>query len=65
LPEQITVTERDDDLVTRLLQLWDHVPEGEAAVAAFGELYADPVRINGADLTVKELAQRAGSARSS
>ncbi len=47
------------DLVTRLFQLWDHVPEGEGAVAAFRELYADPVRINGTDMTVEQLAQRA------
>ena len=47
------------DLVTRLFQLWDHVPEGEATVAAFRELYADPVRINGTDVTVEQLAQRA------
>ena len=50
---------RDDDLVTRLLRLWDDVPEGEAAVAAFHELYADPVRINGTDMTVEQLAERA------
>ena len=51
--------QRDDDLVTRLLRLWDDVPEGEAAAAAFRELYADPVRINGADMTVERLAERA------
>lgn len=51
--------ERHDDLVTRLFQLWDDVPEGEAAVAAFREVYADPVRINGADVTLEQLAQRA------
>jgi ketosteroid isomerase-like protein len=53
------MAQRDDDLVTRLFQLWDDVPEGEAAVAAFRELYADPVRINGIDVTVEQLAQRA------
>ena len=53
------MAQRDNDLVTRLLQLWDHVPEGKAAVAAFRELYADPVRINGTDVTVEQLAQRA------
>jgi len=53
------VDRRDDDLVTRLLHLWDDVPEGEAAVAAFRELYTDPVRINGADMTVEQLVQRA------
>ena len=51
--------QRDDDLVTRLFQLWDDVPAGEAAVAAFRELYADPVRINGTDMTVEQFAERA------
>ena len=53
------MAQRDDDLVTRLFRLWDHVPEGEAAVTAFRELYADPVRINGIDVTVEQLTQRA------
>ena len=53
------MAQHDDDLVTRLFQLWDHAPQGEAAVAAFRELYADPVRINGTDVTVEQLAQRA------
>jgi|1186.fasta_scaffold05028_2 hypothetical protein len=53
------MAERDDDLVTRLFQLWDDVPEGEGAITAFRELYADPVRINGVDMTVEQLAERA------
>ena len=53
------MNQRDDDLVTRLFSLWDDVPQGEAAVAAFRELYADPVRINGVDMTVEQLAERA------
>jgi ketosteroid isomerase-like protein len=48
-----------DDLVTRLLRLWDDVPEGPAAAAAFLELYTDPVRINGADVTIDQLIHRA------
>jgi ketosteroid isomerase-like protein len=52
--------QRDDDLVARLLRLWDGVPEREeAALAAFRELYADPVRINGTDMTVEQLVERA------
>jgi ketosteroid isomerase-like protein len=52
--------QRDDDLVARLLRLWDDVPEPEeAALAAFRELYADPVRINGTDMTVEQLVERA------
>jgi ketosteroid isomerase-like protein len=48
------------DLVTRLFRLWDDVPPtDDAAQAAFRELYTDPVRINGADMTVDQLVRRA------
>jgi ketosteroid isomerase-like protein len=49
-----------DDLVTRLFAVWDDVPaDDEAAEAAFRELYTDPVRVNGADVTIAQLVRRA------
>jgi predicted ester cyclase len=49
-----------DDLVTRLFQLWDDLPEtDEGARAAFLTLYTDPVRINGTVMPVDELVRRA------
>jgi ketosteroid isomerase-like protein len=47
--------------VDRLLRLWtDPLPDDDAAAAAvFRELYADPVRVNGADLTAADLVARA------
>src|SRR3954468_7338888 len=46
--------------VERLLRLWsDPIPDDEAAVAAFRELYTDPVTVNGADLTAADLVARA------
>ena len=47
--------------VERLLRLWtDPLPEDDdAARAAFGELYTDPVTVNGAELTTADLAARA------
>lgn len=48
------------DLVERLLGLWSRpITDEAAAVAAFREVYADPVRVNGADMTVIELVARA------
>jgi predicted ester cyclase len=47
-------------LVERLLTLWDDVPpDDEQARAAFAALYADPVRINGVDVTLDQLVERA------
>ena len=49
-----------DDLVTRLLGLWDQVPaDDDEARRAFGRLYTDPVRINGVDVPVERLVRRA------
>jgi len=48
-----------NDLIERLLRLWNDVPlEGDAR-AAFLELYTDPVRINGAELSIDQLVARA------
>ena len=47
-------------LADHLLRLWmNPLPDGDAAVAAFREVYADPVRVNGIDMTVAALVQRA------
>ncbi len=47
-------------LVDRLMQLWLRpLPEGAEAEAAFRAVYADPVRVNGVDMTVSQLVQRA------
>ena len=49
-----------DDLVTRLLGVWDDLPDAdEDARAAFLTLYTDPVRINGAETPIDELVVRA------
>ena len=46
--------------VERLLQLWTDLPADDAAAAAaFGELYTDPVRVNGASVPVTTLVARA------
>jgi len=47
--------------VDRLLRLWtDPLPDDDAAAAAaFREVYTDPVRVNGADLTAADLVARA------
>ena len=46
--------------VERLSRLWtEPVAEGPDAIAAFGELYTDPVSINGADTPLVDLAERA------
>jgi predicted ester cyclase len=46
--------------VDRLLQLWTDLPADDAAaVAAFGEVYTDPVTVNGAALPVTGLVARA------
>jgi predicted ester cyclase len=44
----------------RLLRLWtEPVPATPDAVAAFGELYMDPVSVNGADIPLVDLVERA------
>src|SRR5690349_12723334 len=47
------------DLLSRLLRLWDDVPTGDGAEAAFRELYTDPVVINGSAMSIAELVERA------
>lgn len=49
------------DLVTRLMDLWSTpLPDDDAAaLAAFGELYADPVTINGVAMALPDLVARA------
>jgi predicted ester cyclase len=42
----------------RLLQLWTE-PLGDDAAERFGTLYADPVRVNGAPLSVADMVARA------
>jgi SnoaL-like polyketide cyclase len=43
-----------------LIALWTQpLPEGEAAVAAFGKVYADPVSINGVATSLAALVERA------
>jgi len=47
-------------LAERLLALWQQPVDGRAdPEAAFRELYADPVSINGAPTPVRELVERA------
>jgi predicted ester cyclase len=50
------------DLLERLLPLWTR-PVGDEgdAQAAFGRVYADPVVVNGAPMTVAQLVDRARS----
>jgi|SRR5215211_4145264 len=47
-------------MVERLLRLWTE-PVGATpdAIAAFGELYTDPVSVNGADVALVDLVERA------
>jgi ketosteroid isomerase-like protein len=48
--------------VERLLRLWTDLPPDDAAAeAAFGEVYADPVVINGVPMGVAALVARARS----
>jgi hypothetical protein len=49
--------------VDRLLRLWtEPVPETGDAIAAFGAVYADPVSINGVDVPLVGLVDRARTA---
>jgi hypothetical protein len=46
--------------VDRLLRLWtEPVPETGDAIAAFGAVYADPVSVNGIDVPLVGLVERA------
>lgn len=56
-----TTTTDGADLVTRLLDLWSSpLPEDDAvALAAFRELYTDPVDLNGATVTLADMLARA------
>lgn len=50
----------DHDLVSRLMALWLDPPTDEAAaLAAFRELYTDPVAVNGTALGAADLLARA------
>ncbi len=52
-------------MLDRLLRLWlDPVGDGAAAQAAFREVYADPVAVNGAAVPVSGLVERARSLQS-
>jgi len=47
-------------LTDRLMRLWMHPPpDGAEAEAAFRAVYADPVRVNGTEMSVAALLQRA------
>jgi predicted ester cyclase len=50
-----------ESLVEHLFRLWTKSPGDDpaAVVAEFRKLYTDPVRINGADMRVVEIAERA------
>jgi predicted ester cyclase len=46
--------------VEHLSRLWTRpIPAGDEGVRAFGELYADPVRVNGVDVPLTDLVDRA------
>ncbi|MFF4254300.1 hypothetical protein ACFY1L_24135 [Streptomyces sp. NPDC001663] len=48
------------DLLDRIMRLWMDPPvDDEAAVAAFRELYADPVPVNGEPMSAADLLARA------
>ena len=48
------------DVLDRLLELWARPPaEGDEGLRAFRDVYADPVRLNGVDVPVQELVERA------
>ena len=52
--------ERMTDLVHRALALWSTpLPEGDAAVAAFRSVYADPLAVNGSSTPLQVLVDRA------
>ena len=50
----------DDELQTRLFELWSTPPDSNAdPLAAFGAVYTDPVIINGAPMALTDLVARA------
>ncbi len=52
--------ERVPDLVDRALALWSRpLPEGDAALAAFRAVYADPLDVNGSSTSLQVLVDRA------
>ncbi len=52
------------DAVDRAVRLWtESLPAGDAAVEAFRSAYADPVVINGTDVSVAALVERARGAQ--
>jgi predicted ester cyclase len=54
------VTDTASELVDRLLGLWRRTPaDDDEAVAAFAEVYTDPLTVNGAPMTVAGLVARA------
>ena len=55
-----TMTDDMSTLVDRLLDLWRRTPADDAeAAAAFAEVYADPLTVNDAPITVAGLVARA------
>jgi len=49
-------------LVDRLFRLWaEPLPDVRAARAAFAELYADPLRLNGGSISLSSLLDRAAA----
>src|SRR4051794_3424234 len=52
-----------ESLVEHLFGLWTSplAEDPAAGVAEFGKLYTDPVRINGADISLADIAERARS----
>jgi len=51
-------------VVERLLRLWtEPLPPPAEAVAAFREAYTDPVSVNGVDMSVAALVERARAAQ--
>jgi predicted ester cyclase len=48
------------DVVERIMVLWQHLPEDDGeALAAFADVYADRVVVNGTELTLDDLLTRA------
>jgi predicted ester cyclase len=48
------------DVIEQLTRLWtEPVPARAQAVRAFGELYTDPVSVNGSPMSLDDLVQRA------